>query len=248
MVKTPKKSAPKARGKAAKPRAEKPAEAPKPSTHNFDAEERSIVAVQLGKMVRGKEVYDSANGTYRALLKHCEAKGIHLKAAKDMIGIKDSQDRVDFLAYVKHCFMYAAVLGWAITSDQLELFETVAARTPEVELAKVKGRMAALRGDGEGTIPYAVESKQGQAWLEAFRSGLDERKLILEMDSAVGDEQLLKGPQDGEDDVLDPEDEPGEDAPPDPGEDVDPEHAAFDAGGDPGAELEPDVDQPSAVH
>ena len=214
-------------------------------------EDRAISAVQLGKMARARDRLASETGSYRNVIKHVEAKGLHIKAAKRALAIKSSIDRDEMMLELRMTILYAEILGFGTPKEQIDLFSYVDKRTPAVEIATINGRMAALRGEGEGVIPYAVESKQGQAWLDAFRNGMDERRRIEEMDSAIGDESLIKGEQAGEDDADDTETEGTESTnapnPDDDGEDADPVHAEFDAG-DPGAELDPEKDAGAALH
>ncbi len=243
MVKAPKKAA----------RAQQPEEdeGDRPGPLHNGPEDRAVSAVQLGKLARAKTRLESETGSYRNVVKHVEAKGLNIKAAKRALAIKSSIDRDELVVELKYTLEYLAILGFAIEKKQLDLFAHIDGRTPAIETAAHNGRMAALRGEGEGSIPYAVESKQGQAWLEAFRNGMDEYKQIIEMDAAVGDETLIKGEQDGEDDVVDTDTEDSEaGAAPNPdayGEDVDPVHAEFDAA-DPGAELDPEKDAGAALH
>lgn len=212
-------------------------------------DERAISAVQLGKLARAKEKLDSEMGSYRSVVKHTEAKGLHIKAAKRALAISSSADRDELFTELVRTLEYLLIRGFAFEKKQLDLFAYIDARQPAIETAAHLGRMAALQGQGEGTIPYAEESPQGQAWLEAFRNGMDERRAIEEMDAAIGDETLIKGEQAGEDDVHE-DDDTGEDtseAPdPDAESEDDPVHAEFDAG-DPGRELDPDADG-AALH
>ena len=146
----------------------------------------AVIALNLGKMKRAKAQYDSHNGEYRNVLKHVEAKGIHLKAAKRAIAINGSEDRTELVAELKALCEYLAILGVPIEKAQMDLFRSLEPRVPGVDRAAEEGRYAGIMGEGESTIPYAEESKQGQAWLTAFRGGQDERKLILSMEPENG--------------------------------------------------------------
>lgn len=202
---------------------------------NSQIEDDSIKAVNLGKIKRAKAALESEQGSYRNVLKQAQGKGLHLKAAIRAISITKMKDREEEVAYITALCEYLFILGMPLDRSQLEMFRGLEPRVPATERAAVQGRMAAVMGDGEGVCPYAVESKQGQAWLTAFRAGQDERTRILEMDSAVGDETLIKGEHEGESDTVD-------DAESDEAEieeaGADPVHAEFDAS-DPGAELDP---------
>jgi len=169
--------------------------------------EDAIKALNLGKMRRAKEELDSANGTYRNVLKHVEAKGIHLGAAKKALSIIKSDKREDTVAELTALFEYLYILGYPLEKKQLDMFRVEQPRTPSVDKAKEHGRYVGIMGMGMDQNPYAVDSEQGQAWLEAFYAGGKERELVLSMEPS-GDE-LLKGSDDGseDDDVFDEDDD-----------------------------------------
>jgi hypothetical protein len=148
--------------------------------------EDAVVALQLGKIARAKAEFETANGNYRNTLKHVEAKGIHLAAAKDALAIKKSGKVDEKVAYLKALTEYLMILGTPIEKKQLDMFRV---ETPSRDsTAKAKDQN-----------PYAVDSEQGQAWISAFHDGTRERELILSMEPA-GDE-LIKS--DADDDVFD---------------------------------------------
>ena len=200
----------------------------------------AVIALNLGKMKRAKADYDSHNGTYRSVLKHVEAKGIHLKAAKRAIAINSSEDRTELVNELKALCEYLAILGAPIEKAQLDLFRSMEPRVPGIDRAAQEGRYAGIMGEGEASIPYAEESAQGQSWLKAFRGGQDERKLILAMEPESGSELKkgkkaeppepeVQGAQAGEMDAFGPI-----------AEDEDEVHAEFDAGGAPAEAPNPD--------
>lgn len=199
--------------------------------------EDDIKAVLLGDLERSLESVQSEMGRHRNVIKRVMGKGIHVKAAKDVLAIKSAKQAEELLAYAVAVSDYMYITGQGWKKDQLDLLRHVESRQPGVERAAVEGHFSAMRGDGEGKNPYAVESKQGQAWITAFRNALSERTRILAAALAVGDETLIKGEQAGEAETV-ADAEADED-------DIDGTehtlHAEFD--GDPGAELDaPDPD------
>lgn len=164
--------------------------------------EDGVIATQLGKVMRAKAEFETANGAYRNVLKHVEAKGIDLAAAKDAIAIKKSGKTEDKLAYLTALFHYLQILGVPFTKAQLDLFKVEAPRTPGVEKAKAHGLNAGRLGLGLSENPYAVESDQGQAWIASFYEGDKERQLILSMES---DDELISGGEDTGDGETDDE-------------------------------------------
>lgn len=167
----------------------------------------AVKALQLGKIKRAKEEFDSASGAYRNTLKHVEAKGINLAAAKDAISIQKSGKIEEEVAYLTALFEYLLILGVPLTKQQLDLFRVEEPRTPGVEKARQHGRYVGIMGGGHDQCPYAPDSEQGQEWMKAHAGGADERKLILSMEPAEGSE-LIKGDDGG--DVFDDEDGPAE--------------------------------------
>jgi hypothetical protein len=158
--------------------------------------EDAVVAVQLGKIKRAKEEFDSANGSYRNTLKHVESRGVHLAAAKDAIAIQKSGKLDEKVAYLKALFEYLMILGHPVDKKQLDMFRVEQPRTPSVDKAKEHGRYCGIMGLGMDQNPYSVDSEQGQAWIEAFHGGCKERELILSMEP-TGDE-LISGSDDDE--------------------------------------------------
>lgn len=164
----------------------------------------AVVALNLGKMKRAKEEFESASGSYRNTLKHVEAKGVHLAAAKRAIAIQKSGKADEVLAELTKLFEYLKILGLPFTKAQLDLFTVEAPRTPGVDKAKEHGRYCGIMGLGHDQNPYSPDSEQGQAWMTAHAGGQEERKLVLSMEPADGSE-LLRGETD--DDVFEEEDE-----------------------------------------
>lgn len=154
--------------------------------------EDAVVALNLGKMKRAKTEFESANGSYRNVLKHVEGKGINLKAAQRAIAIQKSGKVDEIVAELTALFQYLKILGQPFTKQQLDMFEVEQPRTPGVEKAKEHGRFVGIMGQGMDQNPYAVDSEQGQAWIEAFHQGSEERNLIMSMEPADGSE-LISG-------------------------------------------------------
>jgi hypothetical protein len=164
--------------------------------------EDAIKALNLGKMRRAKEELDSANGSYRNVLKHVEAKGIHLGAAKRAFSIIKSDKRDEAVAELTALFEYLYILGHPLEKKQLDMFRVEQPRTPSVDKAKEHGRYVGIMGMGMDQNPYAVDSEQGQAWIESFHAGTKERELVLSMEP-TGDE-LISG---ADDEVFDEDEE-----------------------------------------
>jgi len=161
--------------------------------------EDAVIAVNLGKIQRAKAEFETANGNYRNTLKHVEAKGIHLGAAKDAISIKKSGKVEEKVAYLTALFEYLMILGSPIDKKQLDMFRVEGNSRDGTAKAREMGRYTGIMGQGMDQNPYAVDSEQGQAWIAAFHEGTKERELILSMEPA-GDE-LIKS--DADDDVFD---------------------------------------------
>lgn len=199
-------------GRAAASAIGKAGEPEKQNTPGEDA----VKALNLGKMARAKERLESENGAYRAVVKHVEAKGLHIKAAKRAISISKSDDRDGIVEELQALFEYLLILGVPVKKDQLDMFRVEEPREPGIDKAAKQGRYAGLMGEGEAVNPYAQESKQGQAWLEAHRGGCEERRLILDLEpaddgketlvkNAKDPEPVIKGEQAGEMDAFGPE-------------------------------------------
>lgn len=165
--------------------------------------EDAVKAVQLGKIKRAKAEFETANGNYRNVLKHVEAKGIDLAAAKDAIAIQKSGKVADKVAYLTSLFEYLMILGCPIDKKQLDMFRVEESRTPSLDKAKQHGRYVGIMGLGMDQNPYAIDSDQGQAWITAFHEGTKEREMVLSMEP--GGSELIKPGE--EDDVFDEEDE-----------------------------------------
>ncbi|HEV7253853.1 MAG TPA: hypothetical protein VGN97_12275 [Mesorhizobium sp.] len=154
--------------------------------------EDAVIALNLGKLRRAKEEFESANGSYRNVVKHVEGKGIHMKAAKRALAIAKADDRDEIVEELQKLFEYLAILGVPLKREQLDLFRVEEKRTPGVEIARQDGRYAGIMGLGQDTCPHDTSSKPGQAWLEAWYGGNKERELVLAMEPAP-DSELIKG-------------------------------------------------------
>lgn len=160
--------------------------------------EDAVIAVNLGKIQRAKAEFETANGNYRNTLKHVEAKGIHLAAAKDAISIKKSGKVDEKVEYLKALTEYLMILGSPIDKKQLDMFRVEGNSRDGLAKAKELGRYVGIMGQGMDQNPYAVDSDQGQAWIVAFHEGTKERELILSMEPAA--DELIKS--DADDDVF----------------------------------------------
>jgi ribosome modulation factor len=150
----------------------------------------AVAAVNLAKFQRAAETLASANGVYRNVVKHVEAKGIHMKAAKRAVAIAKSDDRAEIVEELKRLTEYLAILGVPFTREQLDLFRVEEPRTPGTDKATAQGRYAGIMGHGKEDNPYAIDSEQGQAWMAAWHAGGEERDLILALEPAEGSELI----------------------------------------------------------
>lgn len=164
--------------------------------------EDAVVALNIGKMKRATDEFASASGSYRNTLKHVEAKGVHLKAAKRAISIQKSGKVADVLEELTALFQYLKILGHPFTKSQLDLFAVEAPRTPAIDKAKEHGRYIGLMGLGMNENPYSTDSEQGQAWINAWHGGNEERGFVIE--SEPDGDELISG-DDPEDDPSDGE-------------------------------------------
>lgn len=163
--------------------------------------EDAVIAVNLGKIQRAKAEFETANGNYRNTLKHVEAKGIHLGAAKDAISIRKSGKVEEKVSYLTALFEYLMILGQPIDKKQLDMFRVEGNSRDGMAKAKENGRYIGMMGLGMDQNPYAIDSDLGQAWIASFHQGTKEREQILSMEPAGN--ELIKGSEDENDDVFD---------------------------------------------
>lgn len=161
--------------------------------------EDAVIAVNLGKIQRAKAEFETANGNYRNVLKHVEAKGLHLGAAKDAIAIKKSGKVDEKVEYLKALTEYLMILGTPIDKKQLDMFRVEGNSRDGTAKAREMGRYCGIMGLGHDQNPYAVDSDLGQAWLDAHGDGAKERETILSMEP--GGTERIAG--DADDDVFD---------------------------------------------
>lgn len=152
--------------------------------------EDAIVAHNLGKLMRAKAELDTATGNFRSVCKHIEAKGINLKAAKAALTIKKSGKVEETIEYLKDLFEYLLILGMPIEKKQLDLFRVDQHDRDIIAKARERGRYSGLMGHGTDQNPHAPDSEAGQAWLEAFHDGTEERNRVLAMESNA---ELIEG-------------------------------------------------------
>lgn len=160
------------------------------SDHGEDA----FKQLYLGKIQRAQDTVSSATGALRNVYKNAELKAqLNISAAKEAISIARSDEPETWVAKAKAIFEYLPMLGVEVDIDfeELALFAHKDARDG-VAKAKRIGRQTALQGGKEGDCPYAATSPQGQKWLEAFRDGERERKIVESMDAKAGDQVLEK--------------------------------------------------------
>lgn len=164
-----------------------------------EPDDLAFKAVQIGKIQRAQDKAASSNGELRAVYKTAETKGIHLKAVKRAITAAKSDKISEIIAEQTAFFEYLLILGVPLAKKQLDLFMYEDDRIDGIEKATRLGRYAALLGDGEGSNPYAAESKQGQAWLKSHRDAVLEAREVGRMMAEAGEQSVeKKGNAEGE--------------------------------------------------
>lgn len=152
-----------------------------------------IVSLNLGKIIIAQDNAASKHGELRNVLKHAEGKGINLKAAKRAIALKKSGNVDEWLAETAKVVEYLFALGHGVEEQQMTFDFLLNRSMPGEEKARLFGRLAGLRGDGDGENPYAVGSPQHNAWIDGHNDGARERR-VAEAD------ELIKG-ADADDDT-----------------------------------------------
>lgn len=162
-----------------------------------------VTALNLGKMRRAQEELASANGSYRNVLKHVEAKGIDLAAAKEALKIVKSGKTDEYIAKTGRVVEYLHIFGQSIEEAQMSFDYLINGAMPSEEKARMLGRAAGLRGDGDKDNPYSPNTPLGLGWTAGLNDGRRERALA----EAADDEstELIKG--DADDDVFDEDEE-----------------------------------------
>ena len=160
--------------------------------------EDAVTAINIAKYQRGLDSLNSEQGRFRNTVKHVEAKGINTKALKRAISIRKSGKTEEIISELSALFEYLMILGTPIDKKQLDMFRVDGNSRDGTAKAREMGRYCGIMGLGHDQNPYAVDSEQGQAWIESFHAGTKERELVLSMEPS-GDE-LLKGGDDGADD------------------------------------------------
>jgi uncharacterized protein (UPF0335 family) len=155
-----------------------------------EPDDLAFKAVQIGKIQRQQEKAASANGELRAVYKAVETKGIHLKAVKRAITAAKSDKISEIITEQTAFFEYLLILGVPLAKKQLDLFMYEDDRVDGIEKAGRLGRFSALLGDGEGSNPYASDSKQGQAWLKSHRDAVLEAREVNRMSAESGEQTI----------------------------------------------------------
>lgn len=180
-------------------RKEEAAAASKPTNVAEDA----VKAVNLAKIKDANEALQVAKNSHQSVIKHAEAKGIHLAAAKKALKIKKSGKVDAIVSELSATLEYLFILGVPLEKKQLELFRVEDPRAPVVDRAKQHGRLTGILGGGTGECPHDLSTAAGQAWMEGFNGGTEERKLVLDLEPKNSTDDLIKN---GEE-VDDPDDE-----------------------------------------
>lgn len=156
-----------------------------------------VTALNLGKMKRAQEELASATGSYRNVLKHVEAKGVNLAAAKEALSIVKSGKTEEYIAKTGLVVEYLHIFGQSIEEAQMSFDYLINGAMPSEEKARMLGLAAGLRGDGDGENPYAVGSPQSNQWIAGLNDG---RRTRAVAEAAEGDELISGG---SDDDVFD---------------------------------------------
>jgi hypothetical protein len=161
--------------------------------------EDAVKAVNLAKIKRANEALQEAKNNHQSVIKHAEAKGINLLAAKEALKIKKSGKTEEVVAKLTALLEYLFILGVPIEQRQLDLFRVEDPRAPIIERAKTHGRHVGIMGGGTDENPHGLETKAGQAWMEAFNGGTKERAAVMAMEPADGSDLIKGGGDDGGD-------------------------------------------------
>lgn len=159
-----------------------------------------VTALNLGKMRRAQEELASANGAYRNVLKHVEAKGIDLVAAKEALSIVKSGKTDEYIAKTGRVVEYLHIFGQSIEEAQMSFDYLINGAMPSEEKARMLGLAAGMRGDGDGENPYAPGSPQHNQWQAGLNDGRRSRA-VAEADD--GGDEHIKSDGDPDDDVFD---------------------------------------------
>ena len=164
-----------------------------PATNGPDDD--AVIAVNLSKIRTAMDVQASSVGSLRNTMKHAEAKGVHLKAAKRAIAIVKAGDADSWLEETSAITRYLRIMRHGINDGQLKL-DLESTLAPIEEKAALDGRAAGLSGEPEANNPHHGNTKAGMAWLGAYRQGLSERELVLSMKDVVDDEPEAEDDED----------------------------------------------------
>lgn len=154
----------------------------------------AVTSLNLGKIKRAKEEFETASGSYRNVLKHAEGKGIHLAAAKKALSIIKSGKKDEWLEETGKVTEYLYAFGDGVAEAQMNFDFLTNPSMPDEEKARALGYHAGLRGEGDGGNPYGPGSPQYNQWINGLNDGRRERA-VAEADDD-GDE-LVKGDDDG---------------------------------------------------
>lgn len=165
--------------------------------------EDAVKAVNLAKIKAANEALQTAKNDHQSVIKHAEAKGIHLVAAKKALKIKKSGKVETIVSEMTATLEYLFILGVPLEKKQLELFRVEDPRAPVVERAREHGRLTGIMGGGTGECPHDLSTEAGQAWMAGFNGGTEERQRVLDLEPKSSTDDLIKS---GEE-VGDPDDE-----------------------------------------
>jgi hypothetical protein len=165
-----------------------------PATNGPDDD--AVIAVNLSKIRTAMDVQASSVGSLRNTMKHAEAKGVNLVAAKRALQIVKSGDADKWLEETSAITRYLRIMRHGINDGQLKL-DLESTLAPIEEKAALDGRAAGLSGEPEANNPHHGNTKAGMAWLSAYRQGLSERELVLSM--KADDDEADAGAEDDED-------------------------------------------------
>jgi hypothetical protein len=160
--------------------------------HNAQPADDAVLALNLAKMIAADTLFDGAKADHKAVKQHVEAKGVNVKAHALASKIIASGKVTEYVELFGDTLKYLKIRGRPVQTSQLDLLTTEDDQTPLDDRAREEGRYAGIMGFSSGSNPYAIDSKAGQIWLDAWNGGEVERKRILDLDPAEGSE-VIKG-------------------------------------------------------
>ncbi|MGR4927328.1 hypothetical protein ACIPUD_11025 [Bradyrhizobium sp. CAR08] len=174
-----------------------------PGQAALDASNLSRIRQAQSDAAAKNEENNTVKNRLRGVFAQTAQQGLHNEAGKLALKLVEGGDDAinEFCEMVRKCGAYVGYLGKVLSPQQFELFGMAGlGPTPEDERAKIEGRAAGFRLDGEPLStetdsPYDIGSIKGQVWLRAFRDARGERDTVLSMPPPApeGGEPASKG-------------------------------------------------------